>query len=200
MHIVVLDFQGFRSSKSDKKSKAGSVRSDVANQINTDSKLFTLCALLSSTICFNLRKNFEERTFEELDMFRDLTRIVQVKPSNEASNLMKAQGTPGGRGAIEDLAYQEHLLPQMMPRLMWLIRDHKIQFRDKQGNDITENQYLENKLSQIAKSSSRAVSRTRDKIIRSFPDREMVVMTNPMGADVEDDPGDLASLDPEHLG
>lgn len=88
----------------------------------------------------------------------------------------------------------------MMPRLMWLIRDHKIQFKDKQGNDITENQYLENKLSQIAKSSSRAVSRTRDKIIRSFPDREMVVMTNPMGADVEDDPGDLASLDPEHLG
>ena len=92
------------------------------------------------------------------------------------------------------------MLPQMMPRLMWLIRDHKIQFKDKQGNDITENQYLENKLSQIAKSSSRAVSRTRDKIIRSFPDREMVVMTNPMGADVEDDPGDLASLDPEHLG
>lgn len=35
----------------------------------------------------------------------------------------------------------------MMPRLMWLIRDHKIQFKDKQGNDITENQYLENKLS-----------------------------------------------------
>lgn len=55
-----------------------------------DSKLFTLCALLSSTICFNLRKNFEEKTIEELDMFRDLTRIVQVKPSNEASNLMKA--------------------------------------------------------------------------------------------------------------
>ena len=59
---------------------------------------------------------------------------------------------------------------------------------------------MENKLSQIAKSNSRAIARTRDKIIKSFPDRELVAMTNPMGADVEDDPGDLASLDPEHLG
>ena len=111
LHLVVLDFQGFRSAKHDKKSGAGSVRSETANQIHTDSKLFTLCALLSSTVCFNVRKNFEEKQFEEFDMFRDLTRIVQVKPSNEASMLMKAQGTPGGRGEIENVAYQEHLLP-----------------------------------------------------------------------------------------
>ena len=39
-----------------------------------------------------------------------------------------------------------------MPRLMWLVRDNKMDIKDKAGNVITENQYLENKLSQIAKS------------------------------------------------
>mmetsp|Transcript_5667 Transcript_5667/g.7591 ORF Transcript_5667/g.7591 Transcript_5667/m.7591 type:complete len:83 (+) Transcript_5667:843-1091(+) len=79
-----------------------SVRSEVANQMSTDSKLFALCTLLSSTICFNLRKNFEEKTLEDFDMIRDLSRLIKVKPSNQASSLMKAGGTPGGRGPLED--------------------------------------------------------------------------------------------------
>ena len=62
LHIVILDFQGFRSSK---KSGAGSVRSEAANVSNTDSKLFSLCALLSSIVCFNIRKGFEEKSFED---------------------------------------------------------------------------------------------------------------------------------------
>jgi len=83
---------------------------------------------------------------------------------------------------------------------MWVVRDNKMEIKDKQGNKITENQYLEHKLSQIAKSGSRAITRTRDKIIKSFPDRELVVMTNPMGSDVDEEPGDdLISLDQEEL-
>ena len=67
-----------------------------------------------------------------------------------------------------------------MPRLMWLVRDNKMEIKDKQGNLISENQYLEHRLSQIAKATSRAITRTRDKIIKSFPDRELVVMNNPL--------------------
>lgn len=83
---------------------------------------------------------------------------------------------------------------------MWLVRDNKMDIKDKQGKTITENQYLENKLSQIAKSQSRAITRTRDKIIKSFPERELVVMTNPLGEGIEEGPGDLASLEEEDLG
>lgn len=81
-------------------------RSAVANAMSTDSKLFTLCTLLSSTICFNVKKSFDEKTLEHLDMFRDLSRLIKVKPSMQASSLMKAGGTPGGRGTVEDQAYQ----------------------------------------------------------------------------------------------
>ena len=80
-------------------------------------------------------------------MFRDLQRLIKLKPANQASPLMKAHGTPGGRDAIDDELYQMHLFPQLMPRLMWLVRDNKMEIKDKQGNTITENQYLEHRLS-----------------------------------------------------
>ena len=79
MHILVLDFQGFRFSRHDDKSMK---RAAVANAMSTDSKLFALCTLLSSTICFNVKKSFEEKTLEDLDLFRDLSRLIKDKPSN----------------------------------------------------------------------------------------------------------------------
>jgi len=83
MHIIVLDYQGFRFSKhADDKSAKTSNRTAIANAMSTDSKLFSLCTLLSSTICFNIKKNFEEKTLEDLEMFRDLSRLIKVKPSN----------------------------------------------------------------------------------------------------------------------
>ena len=83
MHIVVLDFQGFRFSRYDaSKSAATSNRSAFANNMTTDSKLFSLCTLLSSTICFNVKKSFDADTLTDLDMFRDLSRLIKIKPSN----------------------------------------------------------------------------------------------------------------------
>ena len=83
MHILVLDFQGFRFSRHDgSKSVATSNRSAIANAMSTDSKLFSLCTLLSSTVCFNVKKSFDADTLTDLDMFRDLSRIIKIKPSN----------------------------------------------------------------------------------------------------------------------
>ena len=46
----------------------------------------------------------------------------------------------------------------------------------------------------MGKTDKRAIARNRDKLIKSFPDRELVVMTNPMGDGAEDDPGELNSI------
>lgn len=82
-----------------------------------------------------------------------------------------------------------------MPRLIWLVRDSLIEFKDKKGNEFTENQFLEHQLSVIVKSSQRKIRNTRDKVVSLFPDRELVVMRHPLGADVEDEVADLESLD-----
>lgn len=94
MHIVILDFQGFGSRVSDAKSKSTNTKKNVS-ATSTDVKLFTLCTLLSSTICFNIRKTFDEKTLEDLDMFKELSRLIRIKPSHSAASLMVGGGTPG---------------------------------------------------------------------------------------------------------
>ena len=81
-----------------------------------------------------------------------------------------------------------------MPRLVYLVRDSQIDCKDKQGNQMSENQYLELRLSEIAKSGSRKIAHTRDKILKMFPDRELVAIRHPLGPEEQDDPGDLQSL------
>ena len=57
---------------------------------------------------------------------------------------------------------------------------------------------MEHKLSTIVASDSRATKKTRDSIIKWFPDRELVVMPNPISPDAED-VIDLSSFEPENL-
>lgn len=92
-------------------------------------------------------------------------------------------GGPAARGSIaaEKQIYQEHLFPQLMPKLLWVVRDSEIEMRDKHGGLISENQWLELTLSKIANNPKRAIARTRDKILNSFPDRELVAIRHPLG-------------------
>ena len=158
-----------------------------------------LCALLSSTICFNIRKTFDEKTIDDLDIFKKLGDIIKIKPSHSATSLMHSGVTPGARSTKEDnLVYQDHLFPQLMPRLMWLVRDSQIELKDKKGHEFTENQFLEHQLSMVvkSKSKSRKIWTTRDKLISLFPDRELVIMRHPLGEDIEADQNiDLESID-----
>ena len=56
VHILFLDFEGFQAGH-----PAGDrSKSSRAHANSTDSKLFALGALLSSTICFNVVKTFNE--------------------------------------------------------------------------------------------------------------------------------------------
>ena len=68
----------------------------------TDSKLFALCTLLSSTICFNIVKTLDERTVEDLELIKGLEKRIKIRPPEKAANLMHERGTPGGRGTVED--------------------------------------------------------------------------------------------------
>lgn len=175
--ILFLDFEGFESS---------SVSHQNTN--STESKLFALCALLSSTICFNVSKTLSASTLEDLDFLKDLHRRIQIKPAALAENFMRETTGANGRGSIaaDRQIYQEHLFPQLMPRLLWVVRDSKIEMKDKHGEWMSENQFMELTLSQIAKNPKRAIARTRDKILNSFPDRELVTIRHPLGVDGQD--------------
>lgn len=101
VHILFLDFEGFKSSARG--------ASSAASQI--DSKLFALSTLISSTICFNIVKTLDEKTLEELELIKGLEKRIKIRPPERAANFMHERGTPGGRSTIEDQQYAEHLIP-----------------------------------------------------------------------------------------
>lgn len=52
-----------------------------------------------------------------------------------------------------------------MPRLLWLVRDSAIEYKDERQEEISENQYLELKLSSLAADGSRKICNTREAIL-----------------------------------
>ena len=101
IHILFLDFEGFQSSNApagDHRSK----NSRAPNANSTDSKLFALGSLLSSTICFNVVKTFNEQTLEDMELIKGLEKRIKIRPPEMSANLMRDRGTPGGRGTVED--------------------------------------------------------------------------------------------------
>ena len=65
---------------------------------------------------------------------------------------------------------------------------------------MSENQWLELKLSELAKVGKRKVANIREEIIKMFPDRELVLMNHPLVVGQEGDVGDLEEIGPENLG
>ncbi len=79
INILVLDFQGFHFSRyADDKSAMSSkyaLNSGLKDK-SADAKLFAICVLISSTVCFNVHKTFDEKTLENLNVFKELTRMI----------------------------------------------------------------------------------------------------------------------------
>ena len=134
---------------------------------------------------------------EDLELVKGLEKRIKIRPPEKSANLMRERGTPGGRGTVEDQQYAEHLFPQLMPKIVYLVCDSQIDLRDKQGNEITENQWLELKLSEFAKAGKRKLTNIREEVLKLFPDRELVQMRHPL-EDVKE--GETGELEPEMLG
>ena len=129
MHIIFLDFEGLQAEQ---------------NDAPHDSKMFALAVLLSSMICFNSKTQFEEKTLDELSLCSDLHRYIKIRAPQGLLN-RQATVTPGyGRdkkkpkprksvGGEAGEASNKQMLSQIMPKLLWLIRDSKIYFQDEDG-------------------------------------------------------------------
>lgn len=108
INLVILDFEGFQTARGYQGEKANKSRNNINS---TESKLFALCSLISSTICFNINKEFNEKTLEDFEVIKDLHRLIKIRPPDHSANLMRERGTPGGRATADDQNYSEHLFP-----------------------------------------------------------------------------------------
>lgn len=67
----------------------------------------------------------------------------------------------------------------MTPKFLWLIRDFALELKEN-GRDITENEYLENRLSNFSKSTNEKNRKVREALLKYFQQRELLTMVRPV--------------------
>jgi hypothetical protein len=88
--------------------------------------------LLSSLFIFNSMQTIDENAISCLSLAAELSNYIKI------------------RSSATDLSKQSEL---MTPKFLWLLRDFALELHEN-GRDITENEYLENRLSNFSRSTN----------------------------------------------
>ena len=156
-------------------------------EINHDSKIFLIAILISSLFIFNSFGAIDETAINSLSFVLNLSKTIKIK--NKKSNL-------SNKLSEEE---NEAELAQYFPTLLWLLRDFSLKLEDKDGNVITEKQYLENALEEKSGSSEsiEEKNRVRNLIKTYFTEKDCFVMVRPV--EKEEDLQNLQNLPNDKL-
>ena len=152
-------------------------------EINHDSKIFLIAVLISSLFIFNSFGAIDETAINSLSFVLNLSKTIKIKNSNI--------NNPKGENEAD--------LAQYFPTLLWLLRDFSLKLEDKDGNVITEKQYLENALEEKsgASESIEEKNRVRNLIKTYFIEKDCFVMVRPV--EKEEDLQNLQNLPDDKL-
>ena len=150
-------------------------------EINHDSKIFLIAILISSLFIFNSFGAIDETAMNSLSFVLNLSKTIKIKNANLNKNENESE------------------LAQYFPTLLWLLRDFSLKLEDKDGNVITEKQYLENALEEIngASDTIEEKNRVRNLIKTYFVEKDCFVMVRPV--EKENDLQNLQNLPDEKL-
>ena len=150
-------------------------------EINHDSKIFLIAVLISSLFIFNSFGAIDEASINSLSFVLNLSKTIKIKNNNSNNNENESE------------------LAQYFPTLLWLLRDFSLKLEDKDGNVITEKQYLENALEEKngTSESIEEKNRVRNLIKTYFVEKDCFVMVRPV--EKESDLQNLQNLPDEKL-
>ena len=133
-------------------------------EVNHDSKIFLIAVLISSLFIYNSVGYIDENTINNLSFVLNLSKTIKLRNNS----------------SLDDNDEEE--LAKYFPTMLWLLRDFSLKLEDKNGNTITEKQYLENALTPIkgATDSIEEKNRVRNLIRTYFPERDCYVMVRPV--------------------
>ncbi|XP_036057039.1 guanylate-binding protein 6-like [Onychomys torridus] len=128
-----------------------------------DSWIFTLAVLLSSTFVYNSMNTINHQALEQLHYVTELTELIRAKSSPNPDGI---------KNSSEFVSF--------FPDFIWTVRDFMLELK-LNGEDITEDQYLENALKLIPGNSPRvqASNLPRECIRHFFPKRKCFVFDRP---------------------
>ena len=131
-------------------------------EINHDSKIFLIAILISSLFVYNSFGAIDENAINNLSFVLNLSKTIKIKSANQEDD--------------------EEELAKYFPTLLWLLRDFSLKLEDKDGNVITEKQYLENALEDLngCTTTIEEKNRVRTLIRTYFPERDCFCMVRPI--------------------
>ncbi|KAK7816467.1 hypothetical protein U0070_007884 [Myodes glareolus] len=128
-----------------------------------DSWIFALALLLSSTFVYNSMGTINHQALEQLHYVTELTELIRTKSSPNPDGI---------KNSTEFVSF--------FPDFVWAVRDFMLELQ-KDGESITEDEYLENALKLISgdNPSIQASNLTRECIRLFFPKRKCFVFDQP---------------------
>jgi len=148
--ILFLDCEGFGSTESDR---------------TRDSKLMSLCFLLSSVFLLNTKGVLNEGLFNSLALVSAI-----------AANVLGDAHEGFDRG-LQQYASK--------PVLLWVLRDFFLELRDMSGNTFSPDEYLEQALRAqplvgVDAERARAACEVREALLNAFPERRCATLVVPV--------------------
>jgi len=98
-------------------------------------------------------QTIDENSIQSLSLAAELSNFIKIKSGEE--------------------------LGLMTPKFLWLLRDFALELKEN-GREITENEYLENRLSNFARSNNQRNRKVRDALLKYFPQRELITLIRPV--------------------
>ncbi|CAD8091386.1 unnamed protein product [Paramecium sonneborni] len=127
-----------------------------------DIRIFSLTILLTSCFIYNSVGSIDENALQNLSLVVNLTKNIQLKSGQSTADL-------------EDLS-------QYFPQFYWVVRDFTLQLVDRNNEQITSKDYLENALT-IQKGTSDGIdqkNKIRKLLSTFFKDRDCITLVRPL--------------------
>ena len=130
------------------------------NEINHECKIFLIIILISSLLIFN-SGNIDEKSLNYMNNILNLIKAIKLRSALEGEN--------------------DTEIAEFFPILLWVLQNSNLQLEDKDGNTITEKQYMETAL-QIINGNSDSIeenNRIKTMLKNFFPQRDCFFMMDP---------------------
>ena len=137
------------------------------DNLRHDNQIFLIIILLSSLFIFNSIGAIDRTAFANLDIILKIIKTIKIKSTFEEENGKE--------------------LSEFLPALIWVLQNSNLKLEDKNGNTLTEKQYMEKEL-ELANGSTDSIeekNRITTMIKNYFPERDCFIMMNPYS--IQDD-------------
>ncbi len=128
------------------------------DEINHESKIFLIIILISSLFIFNSINNIDDNSLINISFILNLLKTIKLKGTLEEENNSEIIG--------------------FFPLLLWVIQNSNLKLEDKNGNTITEKEYMETALQTVNGNSDSIEenNRTKSMVKNFFPERDCFIM------------------------